>query len=97
MDYGCDEDPRADRGSGGSRAGLARVNALLEDRGRFGEFVLVPMHVSADDLTKCVATLRRMRNFGGAINGTSLCNPTTNCRCRSIASRSSRSVQFAPR
>ena len=73
-------------------AGLARVNALLEDRGRFGEFVLVPMHVSADDLTKCVATLRRMRNFGGAINGTSLGMQPDDELPLPLAARSSRSV-----
>ena len=30
-------------------------------------FVLVPMHVAADGLAECVAALRHVRNFGGAI------------------------------
>ncbi len=45
----------------------AMANALLERRGRSGEFVLVPMHVSSDGLGECVAALRHVRNFGGAI------------------------------
>lgn len=45
----------------------ARVNALLEQRRRFGDFALVPMHVSSDGLASCVAALRHIHNFGGAI------------------------------
>ncbi len=45
----------------------AMANALLERWGRSGEFVLVPMHVASDGLAECVAALRHVRNFGGAI------------------------------
>ena len=45
----------------------AMVNALLERRGTFGAFVLVPMHVGTDGLANCVAALRQMGNFAGAI------------------------------
>jgi shikimate dehydrogenase len=45
----------------------AMTNALLERGGVAGEVVLVPMHVGADGLADCVAALRHMRNFGGAI------------------------------
>lgn len=45
----------------------AMANAMLERRGRFGAFVLLPMHVASDGLAACVAALRHVRNFGGAI------------------------------
>ncbi len=45
----------------------AMVNALLERRGTFGAFVLVPMHVGTDGLANCVAALRQVGNFAGAI------------------------------
>jgi shikimate dehydrogenase len=45
----------------------AMGNALLERRGRFGEYVLVPMQVSSDGLADCLLALRHLRNFGGAI------------------------------
>jgi shikimate dehydrogenase len=43
------------------------ANTLLERRGLFGAFVLVPMQVGADGLADCVAALRHVRNFAGAI------------------------------
>jgi shikimate dehydrogenase len=45
----------------------AAVNALLAERGRLGQFVLVPMHVAAEGLVECVAALRHVHNFAGAI------------------------------
>lgn len=43
------------------------ANALLQERGRFGEFALVPMQVDAAGLPALLAALRRLRNFSGAI------------------------------
>ncbi|HZR81656.1 MAG TPA: shikimate dehydrogenase [Candidatus Binatia bacterium] len=45
----------------------AMANAWLRERGRFGDFVLVPMAVGSEGLADAVAGLRRMRNFAGAI------------------------------
>jgi len=45
----------------------AFVNALLEQRGRFGEWALVPMQVSANGLAGVIDGLRQVHNFGGAI------------------------------
>lgn len=45
----------------------AMANALLERWGRYGTFALVPMQVAADGLAECVAALRHVQNFGGAI------------------------------
>jgi shikimate dehydrogenase len=45
----------------------AMANVLLERRERLGAFVLVPMHVASDGLAACVAALRHVRNFSGAI------------------------------
>lgn len=43
------------------------ANALLERRGRLGDFVLVPMHVAAGALEPAIAGLRALGNFAGAI------------------------------
>ena len=43
------------------------TTALLQRRGRFGDFVLVPMHVGSEGLADYVGALRHLRNFGGAI------------------------------
>ena len=43
------------------------VNALLQQRGRFGAFVFLPMHVATDGLGGVVSALRKVRNFAGAI------------------------------
>lgn len=45
----------------------AAVNALLAQRGRLGEFILIPLHVGSAGLADCVAALRHVRNFAGAI------------------------------
>jgi len=45
----------------------AMANALLERWGLDGAWILVPMHVAANGLVDCVAALRHLRNFGGAI------------------------------
>ena len=45
----------------------AMANALLEERGQAGAFVLVPMQVPAAALAEVVAALRRVGNFAGAI------------------------------
>ena len=45
----------------------AMANALLEERGRFGDFALVPMHVAAESLVVVLAGLRSLANFAGAI------------------------------
>ena len=43
------------------------ANTLLQQQERFGEFVLVPMHVRTDALDGVVAALRQIQNFAGAI------------------------------
>jgi len=43
------------------------VNRALARRGRSGSIVLVPLHVDAAGLADCVAGLRRVQNFRGAI------------------------------
>lgn len=43
------------------------ANALLHERGRFGDFVLMPLQVPAGGLGDVVAALRRIGNFSGAI------------------------------
>ncbi len=43
------------------------ANQALMYAGRLGPYVVVPMHVTADHLAEFVASLRHMRNFGGAI------------------------------
>jgi shikimate dehydrogenase len=45
----------------------AMANALLEERGRFGAFVLLPLEVPAGALADVVGGLRRIGNFAGAI------------------------------
>jgi shikimate dehydrogenase len=45
--------------------GLA--NTRLAELGRFGDAVLLPLHVGPDGLAPLLAALRRMHNFGGAI------------------------------
>ncbi len=45
----------------------AMANALLERWGRSAACVLVPMQVAAEGLAACVAALRHVKNFGGAI------------------------------
>jgi shikimate dehydrogenase len=43
------------------------ANALLEQRGLFGQFVLVPMHVQAEAFPSFLQGLRAFGNFTGAI------------------------------
>jgi shikimate dehydrogenase len=43
------------------------ANQLLDDRGKLGQFVLVPMHVSPIELPAFISGIRRMQNFGGAV------------------------------
>lgn len=43
------------------------ANTSLQNRGQFGAFVFVPMHVPAEGLTQVMAALRSIRNFAGAI------------------------------
>lgn len=43
------------------------VNAILQQRGAFGAFVLLPMQVPREALGAVVAGLREIRNFAGAI------------------------------
>lgn len=45
----------------------AMANALLEQRGRLGEFLLLPLHVPAGALAAAIAGLRGIHNFAGAI------------------------------
>lgn len=45
--------------------GLATT--ILQRRGRFGDFVLVPMQVPHGALSDVVAAVRRVGNFGGAV------------------------------
>jgi shikimate 5-dehydrogenase len=47
----------------------AMANALLDERGRLGDFALVPMHVPAGALALAlaVARLRALEDFAGAI------------------------------
>jgi shikimate dehydrogenase len=45
----------------------AMANALLRKAGRFGAFVLVPMHVPGGALPEVVGALSRIGNFAGAI------------------------------
>ncbi len=43
------------------------ANALLEERGRFGAFALLPLQVPAGALEVVVPALRRIGNFAGAV------------------------------
>lgn len=43
------------------------ANALLQQRGLLGSFVLLPMHVGASDFAAFMSGLRAIRNFGGAV------------------------------
>jgi len=43
------------------------ANALLDKRGLFGTFVLVPMHVSSDGFESFIAGIRCIKNFSGAV------------------------------
>jgi shikimate dehydrogenase len=43
------------------------ANAILQQNGQFGSFVLVPMHVPPDALGQVMAALRSIGNFAGAI------------------------------
>lgn len=45
----------------------AMANALLQQRGLFGPFVLLPMHVDAAGFPAFMAGLRSLRNFAGTI------------------------------
>ena len=45
----------------------AIANALLEQCGLFGEYVLVPLHASSDDLIHVIDGLRHLQNFAGTI------------------------------
>ena len=68
VDHRCDDDTRLDRGpDSASRAARRWRTRCSNGGGVAGEVVLVPMHVGADGLADCVAALRHVRNFGGAI------------------------------
>jgi shikimate dehydrogenase len=43
------------------------ANALLDVRHLFGDFVLVPMHVSAQGFPEFLGALRHLQNFAGAV------------------------------
>jgi shikimate dehydrogenase len=43
------------------------ANALLQEKGLFGEYILVPLHASASRLVKVLDGLRHLQNFAGAI------------------------------
>jgi shikimate dehydrogenase len=43
------------------------ANTLLEQQGLLGEYVLVPLHASSEDLVQVIAGLRRLQNFAGSI------------------------------
>jgi shikimate dehydrogenase len=43
------------------------ANALLESRGLAADWVLVPLHVTADGLAAFIAGIRSIRNFDGAV------------------------------
>jgi shikimate dehydrogenase len=43
------------------------ANDILQARNRFGEFVLMPVQVAANDLPTAIAALRRIANFAGAV------------------------------
>ena len=45
----------------------AMANVMLEQQGRLGEYVLVPLHVQASDLAQTLVSLRNTQNFYGAI------------------------------
>jgi shikimate dehydrogenase len=45
----------------------AMANALFGERGRWGVFVMLPMHVSAEGFPAFIAGLRALKNFGGAV------------------------------
>ncbi len=66
-DHRRNQDPRIDRRSVIKARSPAMANALLQRRGRSGEYVLAPMNVASDGLAEFVFALRHLRNFGGAI------------------------------
>lgn len=43
------------------------ANALLEEKGLCGEYVLVPLHASASGLVNVIEGLRHLQNFAGTI------------------------------
>src|SRR5262245_4294040 len=43
------------------------ANALLQEKGLFGEYVVVPLHVSASSLVNVIEGLRHLQNFAGTI------------------------------
>lgn len=43
------------------------VNQMLAQRGLLGDFVLAPMHVSANGLDNVIRGLRELQNFAGAV------------------------------
>ncbi|QSB03346.1 hypothetical protein JWZ98_10690 [Methylomonas sp. EFPC1] len=45
----------------------AMANRLLDERGRLGDFVMLPMQVSAEDFPAFITGLRALKNFGGAV------------------------------
>ncbi|PPD31435.1 MAG: shikimate dehydrogenase [Methylomonas sp.] len=45
----------------------AMANALLQERGLLGSFVMLPMHVPAEGYLSFFAGLRTLNNFGGAV------------------------------
>lgn len=45
----------------------AMANTLLDERGGLGDFVMLPMQVSAEDFPAFITGLRALKNFGGAV------------------------------
>ena len=45
----------------------AMANTLLDERGILGDFVMLPMQVSAEDFPAFIIGLRALKNFGGAV------------------------------
>jgi shikimate dehydrogenase len=45
----------------------AMANILLQEKGLFGEYALIPLHASPDGLIHVIAGLRRLQNFAGTI------------------------------
>ncbi len=43
------------------------ANTLLRERGQFGHFVLIPLHVTTGGLRNALNGLRQIRNLGGAV------------------------------
>lgn len=45
----------------------AMANTLLDERGILGDFIMLPMQVSAEDFPPFITGLRALKSFGGAV------------------------------